>query len=517
MPTSENEVWRRLHPAMLVFGAGQILRQSVVPIIFALYVASGENLFAWLIFMAFSLIATSVGLVFRWRGYRYQLADGHIVIHEGIFSRKLRSIPVRRIHNLNTSQSVAARLFRVVRLDIETAGGGAAEASFFALSLREAERIQDFVRREKQLDSQAAENEAEAQVEPEIEERPLYKIGVRDILMLGATTNRMGVIFVGLAVAFQYFQEFEPNAIPILFDKITPSLNSLGEAGPWTLLAYALSAFALMFFVAWILSIATALIRWYGFTLSEHGSDLHIRTGLLTLRRFTIPLNKIQALECRISAIRRPLSRVQIKVLSAGHVGFQDQRRAEFDLLAPITRHRRIAEFVRAVWQDADWEAVRWHGVDVFTRTRQFRILAAFITLILTLIYFLNGGFEGFQIIVALLVFIGYPAAWGISHLTYKQTAYGDDGRFIYIKTGFLGMHYWVVPISKVQTAAVWQSPFQRRRGLASLAVDTAGSSEHEAVIPNIPTATAWLLFNRYCHPAVAPSVGPEPNPLPAT
>ena len=62
-------------------------------------------------------------------------------------------------------------------------------------------------------------------------------------------------------------------------------------------------------------------------------------------------------------------------------------------------------------------------------------------------------------------------------------------------------MHFWVIPIAKIQNAAVEQNPFQRYHGLASLRIDVAGGGEREAVIPNIDVGEAWLLFNRFVNP----------------
>ena len=92
--------------------------------------------------------------------------------------------------------------------------------------------------------------------------------------------------------------------------------------------------------------------------------------------------------------------------------------------------------------------------------------------------------------------------SWTIAHLTYKQTAFAVDARFVYIKTGFLGLRSWVIPLNRIQMLAVMQSPFQRRRELASLVLDVAGASRQGTpVIPNIEVAKAWHLFNVFSGP----------------
>lgn len=104
-------------------------------------------------------------------------------------------------------------------------------------------------------------------------------------------------------------------------------------------------------------------------------------------------------------------------------------------------------------------------------------------------------------ILLAALLLLGAPFIWTISHLTYKQTAYAVDENFVYIKTGFIGLHFWVIPVGKIQNLSLTQTPFQRSRRLVSLHIDVAGGTQiSEPVVPNIPISSTWLLFNRLGH-----------------
>ncbi len=494
-----------MHPTMVLLGVGGVLRRSILPLLVGGYAAVMGNLFI-LFLVIFPAVISTLALLGRFLSFRYALGEGHIRIREGIFSRKIRSIPVKRIHNLNTRQSPVARLFRVSRLDIETAGGGAAEASFVALSYQAVQEIRDFVRLEKRQDAgDAGDEDVGAPAE-----RTLYRIGIRDILIAGATTNRMGVIFVALAALFQYAQDAYQDFLPPWIEDLARQASTLENQDPLTLVLGGLAAFAALFLVAWLISIAAALLRWHRFTLSRGGEDLHIRAGLLTIREFTIPRGKVQALTCVMSAFRRPFGLLQIKVRSAGHVGVQDGGRGESDVLAPIARLNRTDFFVSVVWPAANWDDVAWRPVHVYTRTRQFRFLVAWLVVVSTALLAIFG-LEWNQTALPIVWIVGAPLAWLISHLTYRQTGYACDERFIYIKRGFLGMHYWVIPINRIQNASVLQSPFQRWRRLGSLALDVAGpSGGKEAVIPNIDATVCWLLFNRFIHPA--PDPGGEPR-----
>ncbi len=493
--------WRSLHWTMLLFGLGSILRGAIFPMVVFGYAAKSWGLFLFILFTGVFL--PLIAQVMKFLSMRYQVGMGRIRIREGIFSKKIRSIPVKRIHNINTSQSLPARLFNVLRLDIETAGGGNAEASFVALSRDAAMEIQEYVRIEK------GRNEAgEVETSEEVSETVLFRISIRDILIAGATTNRMGLIMVGLGIVFQYWEEYAVEKTPQFVQAALEELKIQASAGGFHLFLMVAGLLLFFFLLAWVISIFTALVSWHRFTLSDAGDDLKIKTGLFTVRGFTMPRNKIQALRMKISPFRRPFSLMDIKVRSAGHVGMQEGQRVESDLLAPIARAGEANRFVQAVWPEADWDGVQWLPVHRYTRQRQFRILLS-ITAAATAVLGLTLNADPVKVPI-MVILIGVPLMWLISHLTYKQTAYAVDQRFLYIKTGFLGLHFWVIPVGKIQNLALTQTPFQRNRSLASLQVDVAGGAQtiSQPEVPNIPLSSAWRLFNRLGHPFPAVSVG---------
>ncbi|MDJ0838568.1 MAG: PH domain-containing protein [Acidobacteriota bacterium] len=494
MQTSDLEgQWQALHPAMLLFEMLRALRGYVLPFIIAAVLTGGGRGNPPFFLMFLVIIPIMVAFI-RFGTYRYKLDEGHVTIREGLLSRKVRRIPVRRIHNINTSQNVLARMLGVLRLDIETAGGGASEASLIALSRESVSRIQEYVRREK---GKAAGDE-EDQLEPisqQSEAQIIHTVTPFDIFLAGATTSRLGVIFIaGFAILEYTNLEWEDIVL-----KVRDLLGLF--SGSEQMVTAGVFLVVLLVLVSWLLSIATAFIRWHGFTISRRGEDLEIRTGLLTLRQYTLPLDKIQALQCETTAIRRPFRLFRIRVRSAGHVGVQEQGRVEHDLLVPLTRDHRIDFFTRVVWPHADWQQVDWHGVHVYTRNRQFRTLVFMLLGILYASYHLAGGVFAQPLVPSLAVIVGVPLAWGVAHLTWRQTAFGRDADFVYIKTGFLGLHFWVIPVTHIQNVAIHQTPFQRIRGLASLVVDTAGAGGRDAEIPNIPIGIAWELFNRFSNP----------------
>ncbi len=487
MPTSEG-AWRRLHPIMFLFGIGDTIRRTIVPILVWGWISRNDASFA----MTIIVIAMSFTLVFqvqRYFSFRYRYEDGQIVIHEGLFSRHIRVIPVWRIHNINTRQHLMARLFGVVRLDIETAGGGDAEASLAVISMREAAEIDAFVRAGKSQQVEAG---------PAHTDDALERLALSRILLAGATSNRVGVVAFGLLLLNQYFEFLGTDRwLSVMVGQAQQVAEQVSNV--WWL---AIGGLLVLLVGSWLFSVLTTLVRWYGFSLRRDGQDLKIRAGLFTLREYMVPLEKVQALRCRTSALRRPFGLFQLQVVSAGRVGLEEQSRVESDILTPIARREDIARFARYVLPRSAWSEVTWRGVDRYTRTLQFMY---FVCLLAVLAWGVRlfGGAAWLALPLALpLALLAIAISFALAHANWRQTAYAVDREFIYLRTGLLGLHYWVIPIAKILNVAISESPGQRIRGLATVHLDLAGPSPViEPDLPNIPLVQAWQLFERFVQP----------------
>ena len=178
----------------------------------------------WLGLAMFFMFLTMLSMLWRYISYRYILDDGHIIIREGILSKKTRRIPVRRIHNINTSQSLLARIFRVMRLDIETAGGGNAEASMEALTLRQCQKSATTSARRKTATAKpmnvGADPSGSEQINAATAAPPthvIHQARFKELFLAGATTSRLGIWLWSSSrgpVCRTYQQEPHPECQP---------------------------------------------------------------------------------------------------------------------------------------------------------------------------------------------------------------------------------------------------------------------------------------------------------------
>lgn len=122
------------------------------------------------------------------------------------------------------------------------------------------------------------------------------------------------------------------------------------------------------------------------------------------------------------------------------------------------------------------------------------------IFLVLAGLFYANWHFDWyswiFWVLVALAGFFILGAIWSFVSppLTYKGWRYDLDEEFLALQFGIWSRTEQLVPMTKIQAVSLTQGPLMRKYGLASISVETMGSSH---AIPALPKETADELRNR--------------------
>lgn len=122
------------------------------------------------------------------------------------------------------------------------------------------------------------------------------------------------------------------------------------------------------------------------------------------------------------------------------------------------------------------------------------------IFIVLGALFYLDWRFDWFSwvgwVLIALAAFFVIGAVWSFLSppLTYKYWRYDADEEFLYLQFGIWSRTQQLVPMSKIQAVSLTQGPLMRRYNIASLSVETMGSSH---TIPALPKETADELRGR--------------------
>jgi putative membrane protein len=479
-PASEALAFRRLHPATVLVEIlrklGSMLYLIIIALVVRLFGGEGD----WFEYFITVLVGLSGGLsLARYISLRYGLDGDRLVIRSGIFQRQIRTIPIDKIQNINLKRNVLHRLLRVVDVKIETAVAGQTEAELSVLSERDASEL-----RRELLRRRVAAAPQEQPVEQAAE---IWSTTLKDLLIVGATENRAGVIVASIAGLYYTFLQDLGERV---WKPVEGYLKELLGTSLDTAILVAVLGVVLLIVAGWVVSIALTIVGYYGFTLRRAEDRLRRRYGLFTQVESVVPLRRIQVLRLESPILRRLWGLFTVYAETAGSVS--DRKSGGSTPLGPLVKGRDAGRFCRLAFPELDLDRVEWRPVSRLTIRRGF-IRAAIVLLVPVGVL---AAVLATEVLWALPAALALATAWAWAR--YRALGYAEIGSFVLARSGIWTRKIWVVPQGKVQSVSLGQSPFQRRLGLANLSIDTAGSRFLSgAEVVDLPYETALALQDR--------------------
>lgn len=507
---------RRLHPVSILFGFGKSLKQFAIPGLLVLVAGrsssgdqegSGRMPDSWALWLMLLLVPAALHAIARYLSFRIRYERTELIIRSGIVFRNERHVPYAHIQNLEAVRNLFHRAFGVVEIRVQTASGPEPEAIISVLPLDAFEEMRSRVFEHQATVAGAPTtggppapwHAAAASPQTPAGGDTRLALPLRELLLCGFIENR-GLIVIGAL----YGLLWELGPLERFWSRIldegsygagiareTIETLAAGRWPPVGRLAVVVAGVLGFLLLVRVVSMGWAVVRLYGFRLSQSGEDLRTEFGLFTRVAATIPRRRIQKVTIRETPVHRMTGRVSVRVETAGgrHAG-QQTTAVEREWLAPLLRTSDLAVFVRHVLPEADLSTIEWQGV----HTRAFRraakpALARAVLWTLALAAVLGPRAVGLlPVVVAWSVLV---ARKRVQHL-----GWAVDADVVAFRSGWLWRTSTVAPAAKIQAVGWDESPFDRRTAMARLRVDTAGGGDgsHRIEIPYLPRDTARAL-----------------------
>jgi putative membrane protein len=433
----------RLHPAAIAVLALKALRDAAVPIVIVVLVrgldmgALERNAFYLVIGVAVAALAGFVS----WRSTSYAVDERGVHFRSGIVSTKATTVPLNRIQGLDTVAGPVQRLFGVVSLQVQSAGGGRkGEIVLEAVGPAAVERIRAAVRAERPELPEAASALPVA----------WRRLGRRELVVTALTAGQLGVILPALAGAFQLLSNTVSNERD--FEDATRLLPD--STSGWELAVVALAL------VAWALSAIGSLVSFAGFSVARDGDRLRIRRGLFQRTDAVVPIRRIHAVRVVEGVLRRPFGLATLRLEVAGYAEEASAART----LYPLLRRAEVAAFLTELLPELADEPDGLTAPPA-RAARRYVLPPAVAGLVV------GGG-------ACLLVPSASPWPLLLAPLlalngwwTFRAAGWRlRDGRLA-MRSRRLARTTLLTRAARLQQHATAQNPFQRRAGLADLAV----------------------------------------------
>lgn len=447
---------RRLHPAAALIMGIRAVRLFVFPFVPLIVVAitkiGKRGWTGWLVWVAIALILfAAVWGVLSWRRFTYRVEDGELRIEHGVLIRNRRFIPQERIHSIDLVESVLHRLFGVVNVRVETAGGGEPEGLLVAVSRSAAEELRR-VLTEKVDETEVASGKEDTSA-------VVRRLSTSDLLIAGATSGSIGIAFSLAGGALSFIDNLLPN-----IDLFAYLDRFIGFDQAATTIAM-VAVIALI--IAWLVAVMVTMLTYGRFQVSRLHGDLIIERGLLERRRSTIPLARIQAIRMVEGLLRQPFGLMSLHVESAGY-GTED---GVSTVLFPLIRKKDVNTFLREMAPD-------YQGAGTVLRRlprRAWRrsIVRASLPIIVIAgvvsLFFFPWG------LASLTLFL--PAAL-YGHFRYRDAGWCMHANQLMLRSRRLGRTTAIVTSRRIQSGGWTQSFFQRRQTLATIWVSVASGAQ---------------------------------------
>src|SRR5699024_3323754 len=195
---------QRLHPAAIFFNLIKVLKEMIYGIGIGFILTSKESVFYFFMFVTIFLILLIIFSVVSWLRFTYRVEDNELRIEQGIFIRKKRYISINRIHKIDVTADVIHRLFKLVKVQIDTASSGdGAEVNLSAVKITKAAKLRRALKKER---TTMPEDDDEV----ETTKHPQKKISWQNLFIAGSTSGTAGFLLVAMLAVFSQIEEMIP-------------------------------------------------------------------------------------------------------------------------------------------------------------------------------------------------------------------------------------------------------------------------------------------------------------------
>jgi putative membrane protein len=488
--------WQRTSPVAVLFlllkGARQLVSNGLpaVAVVVAAYVSGGATRRSWVLtgFLIVGLISI-VGSILGWLRFRFCIVDDRVLVRSGVLHREELSVEFGRIQNISIREPVYMRPFGLAVLSIDTAGSGQKEIVLGGIKKDTAIQLRETILSNAQPITAEPDGEADALPDKSL----LLSRSTKDIIIYGLTVNfvfwllvAVGTFFGAQGVAENFFTWLGTK---IQFQDLVTAFDSAG--GLFGSIVILMAMMFVVFLLLPLISVLGALVRHYGYRLSVEGETYRKNSGLLTRHDESLKRHKIQAMVLRQNFVARFFKRtnMQLRIASAGSGAESGQLPTgpKTTFLVPALHQYELAELIPEFFPGCDFDDVQFSNIN---RRRFSMVMLGWAVLPPSmLVTGLLSLIVSWKFVVLLPIVV--TLAWWIVSRFWKKIGYGVVGDYGFVRRGFFGTQITVFPLFKVQRIDIRQTPGQRRKGLAYLAIHLAS---HTLKTPYVPVHDAEKL-----------------------
>ncbi|VTU66610.1 hypothetical protein AMBR_MGDJBKAP_00814 [Leuconostoc pseudomesenteroides] len=277
----------------------------------------------------------------QWLFFTFEFDDNELSVKQGIFNKKQVHVPFERIQTISRTMPFYYQPFQSVRLQIDTSGQGKPEVVFDALSLTQADIIEQ-KRRSTQNKKTSVEEIRPKQSISELR----YHVTNRD-LMLYAVTSLSGL--GGFLALFTLWTQIDDILPKHLKATVTDFVNHQSMIVLSSLIVIGL-------FIGIVVGFFRIYNQYFDFKVLHEENHLVISRGLLARKSVQLKFSRIQAVQLRQTLLRRMVKLMSANVLLSASRDEDDKK----TVLIPVVSSQKATTTLQKVLGVDDFDIKQW-------------------------------------------------------------------------------------------------------------------------------------------------------------
>ena len=415
----------------------------------------------------------------RWLFVTFYIEDDHIEANAGYFGLFKTIIPYDKLCTVSASQGVLYRPFRAYKVYFDTNSGSQASADM-VLSLKKSDYDRLF-----ELFPLEQQGKAKFTHSPD-------KKSVFFFSLLFSSTLSGVILFTTLIIQASRIvgRELEER----FFDTVNSTVDEFAGRLAVTLPRYVIIA-ALLILLSWGYSFGINLFRHWSFTVTRQGDKFIIRSGFVSKRYHMISADKINYIDIRQSFLMKIWSVCSVHIHCAGY----GKGSREFAVLIPITTFSRVKSSLAMLIPGC-----RIPDIEIRPRRRdikRFLYVPSLLCMVIPIADFiLIRLFPSWREVIrfsAVMLIIPFVWLLAVKIAAAFVTGIGQNGEQVALSyCQVYRFHYVIVNRDKITKATYFQTPFQRRKKVCTLRLNTYGESICLHSVKHLPLESVREFFN---------------------
>ncbi|GEL05352.1 PH domain-containing protein [Rummeliibacillus stabekisii] len=480
---------KHYHPLTVLFDIiGFFKNFGILAVILFLNKGSDSTFFhimGWVLLVSF--VYTVVASIWKLFTNRYGTDERAFHLKSGIFEKTERTINYEKIQNVQRYTSFLHKLLRMTSITFETGTSGVnANVPFPVLTRSEADRLESLVKRTSHPVSQNMNDEPQPDGGRWNEtERVIHFTPTHQDLVKASFTSLSFLFF--LAIASSLLAKI--GALFHLEDTAEGWVESILSSG-WMIAGF----LAIVIMLSISVGILITFVKYGKYEIASDDKRIYISKGVLDETAFSIAKDRVQAVEITQSFMKRLLGLAEVKLISIGDLGDDDN---EVSTLYPFLPMQRTYSIISELLPDYE---VCQHMKKLPRKSLATRLLKPYwfwLIATILLVYFKPALLDfTYGWAIASAVLLAFIIARRL--IVYHNTRYALTGSQIQLSQGMFEKTTFITRRDKIAEVSVKRSKLQQWMGLATIGFINRAKPVRYESLSDIPIQDAKRFYQWY-------------------